>query len=415
MEQRYDFKKIEKKWQKYWDEKNSFKVVEDKDKEKYYVLEMFPYPSGKLHMGHVRNYSIGDVIARTKKMQGFNVLHPIGFDSFGLPAENAAIKHGVAPDKWTWENIHEMEDNLKALGLSYDWDREVQTCSPDYYKWMQWIFIQFYKKGLAYKKDNPVNWCPSCQTVLANEQVVDGCCERCVGKKNLSQWYLKITEYADKLLDNLDKLEGWPEKVKVMQKNWIGRSEGALISFPIKDSDKVLDVFTTRADTVFGVTSMVVAPEHPYLLELVEGTEQEEAVKAYIEEVSHKNDIERTSTTNEKTGVFTGRYTINPLNGKEVPIYVSDYVLIGYGTGAIMVVPAHDQRDFDFAKKFGIEIIPVVEPANKDVDVNNLKEAFAAEGKMINSGKFDGLDNKEAIDAVIDYLERKQRSQDYKL
>ena len=408
MEQRYDFKKIEKKWQKYWDEKNSFKVVEDKNKEKYYVLEMFPYPSGKLHMGHVRNYSIGDVIARTKKMQGFNVLHPIGFDSFGLPAENAAIKHGVAPDKWTWENIHEMEDNLKSLGLSYDWDREVQTCSPDYYKWMQWIFIQFYKKGLAYKKDNPVNWCPSCQTVLANEQVVDGCCERCgtvVGKKNLSQWYLKITEYADKLLANLDELEGWPEKVKVMQKNWIGRSEGALISFPIKDSDKVLDVFTTRADTVFGVTSMVVAPEHPYLLELVEGTEQEEAVKTYIEEVSHKNDIERTSTTNEKTGVFTGRYTINPLNGKEVPIYVSDYVLIGYGTGAIMVVPAHDQRDFDFAKKFGIEIIPVVEPADKDVDVNNLKEAFAAEGKMINSGKFDGLDNKEAIAAVIDYLE----------
>ena len=412
MEQRYDFKKIEKKWQKYWDEKNSFKVVEDKSKEKYYVLEMFPYPSGKLHMGHVRNYSIGDVIARTKKMQGFNVLHPIGFDSFGLPAENAAIKHGVAPDKWTWKNIHEMENNLKALGLSYDWDREVQTCSPDYYKWMQWIFIQFYKKGLAYKKDNPVNWCPSCQTVLANEQVVDGCCERCgtvVGKKNLSQWYLKITEYADKLLDNLDELEGWPEKVKVMQKNWIGRSEGALISFPIKDSDKVLDVFTTRADTVFGVTSMVVAPEHPYLLELVEGTEQEEAVKAYIEEVSHKNDIERTSTTNEKTGVFTGRYTINPLNGKEVPIYVSDYVLIGYGTGAIMVVPAHDQRDFDFAKKFGIDIIPVVEPADKDVDVNNLKEAFAAEGKMINSGKFDGLDNKEAIAAVIDYLESENK------
>lgn len=412
MDQRYDFKKIEAKWQKYWYDNKSFKVDEDKSKEKYYVLEMFPYPSGKLHMGHVRNYAIGDVIARTKKMQGYNVLHPIGFDSFGLPAENAAIQRGVAPDKWTWANIHEMEENLRTLGLSYDWDREIQTCSPEYYKWMQWIFIQFYKKGLAYKKDNPVNWCPSCQTVLANEQVVDGCCERCgtqVGKKNLSQWYLKITDYADKLLENIEQLEGWPEKVKVMQKNWIGKSVGAQISFEIKDSDKVLDVFTTRADTVFGVSAMVMAPEHPYLNELVSGTEYEKNVNDYIEEVSHKNDIERTSTVNEKTGVFTGRYAIDPVNGKEVPIFISDYVLMGYGTGAIMVVPAHDQRDFDFAKKFGLEIIPVVEPKDDKIDVNNLKEAFAAEGKMINSGKFNGMNNREAITATIDWLESEKK------
>ena len=276
MEEKYNFSEIEKKWQKYWEENKSFKVTEDPEKEKFYDLEMFPYPSGKLHMGHVRNYSIGDVIARFKTMQGFNVLHVMGFDSFGLPAENAAIKHGIAPAKWTWDNIHEMEDELRRLGLSYDWDREVQTCSPEYYKWMQWIFIQFYNKGLAYKKENPVNWCPSCQTVLANEQVVDGCCERChtpVTKKDLSQWYLRITDYADRLLDNLDNLPGWPNKVKVMQRNWIGRSVGAEIEFKIVDSEKSLKVFTTRADTLFGATFMVMSPEHPYMMELVKGSE----------------------------------------------------------------------------------------------------------------------------------------------
>ena len=407
MNERYDFKSVESKWQKYWEENKSFKTFEDKDKEKYYVLEMFPYPSGKLHMGHVRNYAIGDVVARCKKMQGFNVLHPIGFDSFGLPAENAAIKHGVEPGKWTWDNIHEMEGQLRQLGLSYDWDREVQTCSPDYYKWMQWIFIQFYKKGLAYKKENPVNWCPSCQTVLANEQVVDGCCERCktpVGKKNLSQWYFKITDYADRLLDNLDSLTGWPEKVKTMQRNWIGRSVGAKIAFKIDGTDLSMDVFTTRADTLFGVTYMVMAPEHPYVEGLVKGTEYEAPVKEYLDKVQHMNDIERTSTTNEKTGVFIGKYAINPVNGKKVPIYISDYVLMGYGTGAIMAVPAHDQRDFDFAKKFDLEIIPVVDPGNPDIDINNLTEAFAAEGTMINSGKFDGMNNRKAIDAMIEWL-----------
>ncbi len=407
MNEKYNFKEIESKWQKHWKENDSFKTDIDESKEKYYVLEMFPYPSGKLHMGHVRNYSIGDVIARCKAMQGFNVLHPMGFDSFGLPAENAAIKHGVEPSKWTWDNIHEMEAQLDQLGLAYDWDREVQTCNPDYYKWMQWIFIQFYNKGLAYKKENPVNWCPSCQTVLANEQVVDGCCERCkspVGKKNLSQWYFKITDYADRLLNNLDKLEGWPNKVKVMQKNWIGKSIGAEIDFKIDETDKLLKVFTTRADTLFGVTYMVMAPEHPYVMDLVKGTEYEAPVLAYLDKVQHMNDIERTSTTNEKTGVFIGKYAVNPVNGKKVPIFISDYVLMGYGTGAIMAVPAHDQRDFDFAKKFDLEIIPVVDSNNPEIDVHDLKEAFAAEGTMINSGKFDGMNNQEAIGAVIEWL-----------
>ena len=407
MNDRYNFKDIEAKWQKIWSDEDAFKTVEDDKKEKFYVLEMFPYPSGKLHMGHVRNYSIGDVIARFKKMAGYNVLHPMGYDSFGLPAENAAIQNDVEPAEWTYANMDEMDKQLQSMGLSYDWDRKVATCKPDYYRWMQWIFIQFYKKGLAYKKDNPVNWCPSCNTVLANEQVVDGKCERChteVTKKNLSQWYLKITDYADRLLDNLDKLEGWPDKVKTMQRNWIGKSYGANINFKIKDSDKVLEVFTTRADTLFGATYMVMSPEHPYVDELVSGSEYEAAVKDYQEEVRHKSDIERTSTTNEKTGVFIGRYAVNPVNNKEIPIYISDYVLMGYGTGAIMAVPAHDQRDFDFAKKFGLEIIPVVDPENPDIDLYDLKEAFVAEGNMINSGKFDGMNNLEAIPAMIDWL-----------
>ena len=418
---KYNFSEIEKKWQTKWAEGDVFKVTEDPDKEKYYVLEMFPYPSGKLHMGHVRNYSIGDVLARFKKMKGFNVLHPMGWDSFGLPAENAAIKHGVEPSKWTWENIGEMREQLKELGLSYDWDREVATCHPDYYRWMQWIFIQFYKKGLAYKKENPVNWCPSCQTVLANEQVVDGKCERCktlVGKKDLSQWYFKITDYAERLLDNLEKLPGWPNKVKLMQKNWIGKSIGAEVTFEIDGFDKGLDVFTTRPDTLYGVTYMVMAPEHPYLKELVAGSEYEEPVNAYVDKVQHMSDIERTSTTNEKTGQFTGRYAINPLTGKKVPIFISDYVLMDYGTGAIMAVPAHDQRDFDFAKKFDLEIIPVVDSDDPEVDVYDLKAAFAAEGTMINSEMFNGMNNKEAIEKIIDYLEEKKigkKSINYKL
>lgn len=408
MKEKYNFTEIEKKWQDVWEKENAFKTVEDYDKEKYYVLEMFPYPSGKLHMGHVRNYSIGDVIARFKRLKGYNVLHPMGWDSFGLPAENAAIKNDIHPAIWTDSNIAEMHRQLQGLGFSYDWDREVATCKEEYYKWMQWIFIQFYNKGLAYKKDNPVNWCPSCQTVLANEQVVDGCCERChtpVTKKRLSQWYLKITDYADRLLKDLDKMPGWPEKVKLMQKNWIGRSTGAEVTFEIENFSKKLQIYTTRPDTLFGVTYMVLAPEHPFVPELINGTEYEAAVKAYQEECQHKSEIERTSLTKEKTGVFTGCYGINPVNGKKVPIFISDYVMMDYGTGAIMAVPAHDQRDFEFAKKFDLDIVPVVDSQNPEIDINNLTEAFVAEGTMINSGKYTGMNNKEAIEEITKDLE----------
>lgn len=408
MKEKYNFTEIEKKWQDVWEKENAFKTVEDYDKEKYYVLEMFPYPSGKLHMGHVRNYSIGDAIARFKRLKGYNVLHPMGWDSFGLPAENAAIKNDIHPAIWTDSNIAEMHRQLQGLGFSYDWDREVATCKEEYYKWMQWIFIQFYNKGLAYKKDNPVNWCPSCQTVLANEQVVDGCCERChtpVTKKRLSQWYLKITDYADRLLKDLDKMPGWPEKVKLMQKNWIGRSTGAEVTFEIENFSKKLQIYTTRPDTLFGVTYMVLAPEHPFVPELTNGTEYEAAVKAYQEECQHKSEIERTSLTKEKTGVFTGCYGINPVNGKKVPIFISDYVMMDYGTGAIMAVPAHDQRDFEFAKKFDLDIVPVVDTQNPEIDINNLTEAFVAEGTMINSGKYTGMNNKEAIEKITKDLE----------
>jgi leucyl-tRNA synthetase len=411
MQEKYNFSGIEKKWQKIWEDEKAFKTEVDESKEKYYVLEMFPYPSGKLHMGHVRNYSIGDVIARFKAMNGFNVLHPMGWDSFGLPAENAAIKNDIHPDIWTTENIAEMKRQLNLLGLSYDWDRELATCKEDYYKWMQWIFIQFYKKGLAYKKENPVNWCPSCKTVLANEQVVDGCCERCeteVEKKNLSQWYFKITDYADRLLDNLDELDGWPHKVKVMQQNWIGKSKGAEVEFRIEDFYKRLKVFTTRPDTLFGVTYMVLSPEHPYVKLLTKGTECEEKVNEYISKVSHLTDIERSSTTKEKTGVFIGAYAINPVNDKKVPIYISDYVMMDYGTGAIMAVPAHDERDFEFAKKFDLDIIPVVDSKDPEIDVNDLKEAFVAEGDMINSGKYDGMNNRDAIAEITKELIEKE-------
>jgi leucyl-tRNA synthetase len=409
MAERYDFRAIEEKWQKYWEENDVFHTEEDSAKEKYYVLEMFPYPSGKLHMGHVRNYSIGDVTARYMRMKGFNVLHPMGWDSFGLPAENAAIKNGIRPDIWTHDNIAEMKNQLKSLGLSYDWDREVATCKEDYYKWTQWLFIQFFNKGLAYKKKNPVNWCPSCQTVLANEQVVDGVCERCkspVGKKELSQWYFKITDYADRLLEDLDKLPGWPDKVKLMQKNWIGKSVGAEVDFPIEGHDEKMKIFTTRPDTLYGVTFMVLAPEHPLVKELV--TEDHKAeVEAFMDKLQYLSDIDRNSTTLEKEGCFTGSYAVNPLTGKRVPIYIANYILMDYGTGAIMAVPAHDQRDFDFAAKYGLEIIPVIDTDNPEIDINNLKEAFAAEGTMINSGEFNGKNNKEAMPEIINYIESK--------
>ena len=421
MKDKYNFEEIEKKWQQVWSDEHAFKTVDDETKEKYYVLEMFPYPSGKLHMGHVRNYSIGDAIARFKKMKGYNVLHPMGWDSFGLPAENAAIKNGIHPAIWTDSNIAEMHKQLAGLGFSYDWDREVATCKDDYYRWMQWLFIQFQKKGLAYKKENPVNWCPSCRTVLANEQVVEGCCERChtpVTKKHLSQWYLKITDYANRLLEELDTLDGWPNKVKLMQKNWIGKSTGAQIRFAIDGTDRELEVFTTRCDTVYGVTFMVMAPEHPYVTELTKGTEYEQATNDYIDECTHKSEIERVSLTKEKTGVFIGHYCVNPFNGKKIPIYISDYVMMDYGTGAVMAVPAHDQRDFEFARKFGLDIVPVVDVEDPAVDLNNLESAAPAEGRLINSGEFNGMDNLKAIPRIIDLIEDKrigQKTVNYKL
>ncbi|WP_242859288.1 leucine--tRNA ligase, partial [Caloramator mitchellensis] len=341
----YDYLEIEKKWQNLWESKNNFHGVDFSEKEKYYMLVMFPYPSGRLHMGHVRNYSIGDVIARFKRMQGYNVLHPIGFDAFGLPAENAAIKHGTPPKDWTINNMEEMEKQLKSLGISYDWEREVKTCLPDYYKWTQWMFLQMYKNGLAYKKKSFVNWCPSCQTVLANEQVVNGKCERCgtdVGKKNLEQWYFKITDYADRLLKDIEKLKGWPDKVKTMQENWIGKSEGAQIQFGIEGREERITIFTTRPDTIFGVTYVVLAPEHPLVKELVKGTEYENSVNEFVQKMQFMNEIARTSSETEKEGVFTGAYAINPLNNERIPIWIANYVLMDYGTGAVMAVPAHD-------------------------------------------------------------------------
>lgn len=404
----YDFMQIEKKWQKQWEDHQHFKV-EKNDKPKYYALEMFPYPSGNLHMGHVRNYSIGDVVARYKAMNGYNVLHPMGWDSFGLPAENAAIKHGVHPNDWTWSNIDNMRRQLKELGISYDWNREVATCHLSYYKWTQWMFLQFYKNGLAYKKKSYVNWCPSCATVLANEQVVNGKCERCksdVGKKDLEQWFFKITDYAQRLLDDLEKLTGWPEKVKLMQSNWIGRSEGAEIQFKVDGMDQTLTVYTTRPDTIFGVSYMVIAPEHPIVEDLIKGMPQEEECRSFINKMQFLNELARTSTETEKEGVFTGRYVINPLNNEKVPLYLANYVLMDYGTGIVMGVPAHDQRDFEFARKYDLPVKVVIQPEGQHLDGDTMTEAFPAEGVMVNSGEFDGLKNEEALKSIIDYIEK---------
>ena len=408
MNEKYNFLEIEAKWQKRWEEAALFRTEDESEGEPYYLLEMFPYPSGKLHMGHVRNYSIGDVATRYLRMNGKNVLHPMGWDAFGLPAENAAIKHGIHPDTWTREHMADMREQLKRLGISYDWERELATCQPEYYKWTQWIFIQFFKQGLAYKKKNPVNWCPSCETVLANEQVVDGACERCgttVGKKNLEQWYLSITKYAQRLLDDLERLEGWPQNVKTMQQNWIGRSTGADVDFDIEGFGDKLRIFTTRPDTLFGVTYMVLAPEHPFVGPLTAGTEYEAKVSGFMDKLQFLNDIDRTSTTLEKEGLFIGRYAVNPLNGARVPVFIANYVLMDYGTGAIMAVPAHDTRDFEFAVKYGLDIIPVVDPGLEDIDINDLKEAFVAEGTMINSGRFNGLNNRAAIKEITAYIE----------
>ncbi len=403
----YNFADIEKRWQKKWDDEKSFKVSEDSSKPKYYTLEMFPYPSGNLHMGHVRNYSIGDVVARFKKMNGYNVLHPMGYDSFGLPAENAAIKHGAEPKKWTLSNIDNMTEQLKSMGISYDWDRQVATCMPDYYKWTQWMFLKLYENNLAYKKKQYVNWCPSCQTVLANEQVVNGKCERCkatVGKKDLEQWFFKITDYADRLLADIDKLKGWPDKVKTMQTNWIGKSKGATVDFKVDGTDQVLTVYTTRPDTLYGVSFMVMAPESPLTEDIISGSETEAECREFITKIQHLDEITRTAADIEKEGVFTGKYVINPLTGRKIPLYLANYVILDYGTGVVMAVPAHDQRDFDFAKKYNLPIDVVITPDGKEMDGSELSEAFAAEGIMVNSGEFTGLDNKTALSKIIEYL-----------
>lgn len=409
IQEKYAPHDIEAKWQKYWEENKTFKVEMDKDKPKSYVLEMFPYPSGNLHMGHVRNYSIGDVIARFRTMKGFNVLHPMGWDSFGMPAENAAIKHNIPPKKWTLENIANMTRQLKALGLSYDWDREVTTCKEDYYKWTQWFFELFYKRGLAVKKESAVNWCDTCNTVLANEQVIDGKCWRCdheVVKKDLSQWFFKITDYADELLKDLDLLPGWPERVKTMQHNWIGRSEGLEFSFEIPALNDTVAVYTTRPDTAYGVTFMALAAEHPLLKKICENNPKADEINAFCERVRNQSEIERTSSESEKEGVFTGVYCINPFTGRKVEIWVTNYVLYDYGTGAVMGVPTGDQRDWMFADKYGIEKIVTICPIGKELKLEEMTCAYEEkEGMLVNSGEFTGMEMHKAMSAIMDKAE----------
>ena len=414
MKESYYPQEIEKKWQKIWEENKAFKTTDDSDKPKYYALSMFPYPSGKLHMGHVRNYTITDVIARYKKMNGFNVLHPMGWDSFGLPAENAAMKHGANPENWTDENIKYMTKQLKMLGLSYDWDREVTTCKPDYYKWTQWLFLQLYKKGLAYKKEAAVNWCEECGTVLANEQVIDGKCWRCdhvVEKKYLSQWFLKITDYAEVLLEDLDKLTGWGDNVKTMQANWIGKSQGAILRFKVCDmpdgSELEIPVYTTRPDTAYGITYLVVAPEYKDIEKLTT-PENKKAVEEYRANARKMTEIERLSTDRTKTGVPLGTHCINPFTGEKFPLWTADYALVEYGTGAVMAVPTHDTRDFDFAKKYNLPMKVVIAPPSESNDEilrsaqNDLAEAYTEPGIMVNSGEFNGMKNEDAKKAITE-------------
>ncbi len=410
MDERYDFRKVEERWQRYWEEQETFKVTEDASKPKYYCLEMFPYPSGRIHMGHVRNYAIGDVVSRYKRMNGFNVLHPMGWDSFGLPAENAAIKHGIHPSKWTLENIAFMRDKqLKRMGLSYDWDREVTTCLEDYYRWNQWFFIKMYERGLAYKKLSYVNWCPSCGTVLANEQVEGGLCWRCgsvITHKELEQWFFKITAYAEELLSYCDKLTGWPERVLTMQRNWIGKSIGVEVDFIVEGTGEKLTIFTTRQDTLYGVTFMSIAPEHPMLESLIKGKKQADEVRAFCQRVMREDKAARTDEKQEKEGVFTGSYAVNPLNNEKVPVWVGNFVLMEYGTGAIMSVPAHDQRDFEFAKKYGLPIRVVIQNHEKGLAAETMQQAYVEDGFIVNSSRFDGLSNTVSKEEIADYVEQ---------
>ncbi len=431
----YNPHEIEPRWQKLWEEARAYKVTEDSSKPKKYVLEMFPYPSGDIHMGHVRNYTIGDVAARYYKMCGFDVLHPMGWDAFGLPAENAAIKHNSHPATWTYANIETQKASFKRMGFSYDWDRTVVACDPEYYRWGQWIFLQFWKRGLVERRNSPVNWCPNCETVLANEQVTEGECWRCHGaveKRDLTQWYFKITDYAQGLLDDLDQLDGWPERVKQMQANWIGRSEGAEVDFVLCDKegnapqnpteDDVITVFTTRPDTLFGCSFFLLAPESPLVAKLVEGSEYEEAVNALVESAAKVSAVERAQGDHEKHGAFTGRYMINPVNGDKVPVWVADYIVSDYGTGAVMAVPCGDQRDFEFARKYDLPIIPIILGEDDPLfsELNGVQErkiisvdwdaAYADEGILVQSGKYTGLvggKHSPAVDAIIADLEAK--------
>ncbi len=412
MEQRYQPQTIEPKWQKYWKENKSFKVQKETSKEKYYLLEMFPYPSGKIHIGHVRNYTIGDVVVRYKRMKGFNVIHPMGWDAFGMPAENAAIDNNTHPAAWTYENIRSMREQLKKMGFSYDWDREIATCHPEYYRWEQWLFLKMLEKKMAYRKESYVNWCEKCQTVLANEQVEQDKCWRCsqiVHQKKLWQWFFKITDFAEDLLVHCDKLPGWPDKVTTMQKNWIGKSIGSELKFKIHGKDEDIVVFTTRPDTVFGATFMCLAPEHPLVESLSKGSDQEELVKSFVKKISSQERSAEGLEKYEKEGVFTGAFCINPATKEKIPVYTANFVLMEYGTGAIMSVPAGDQRDFDFARKYNLEIIPVVQPEGEELDGKIMEEAYTGDGIIVNSGEFNGLDSKDAMDIMTDWLEKKGR------
>ncbi len=408
----YNPHEIEPRWQAVWKQEDLYRAAADPVRPKYYVLEMFPYPSGKLHMGHMRVYSIGDVLARYLRMRGYNVLHPMGWDAFGMPAENAAIKHRVNPVQWTEQNIALMKAQQNRLGISYDWNREVNTCSPEYYRWTQWLFLLLYRRGLVYRKKAAVNWCPCCETVLANEQVETGCCWRCatvVEQRELEQWFLRITTYAERLLNDLDRLEDWPERVKIMQKNWIGRSEGAEIIFRVREQPEMeLRTFTTRPDTLFGVTYMVLAPEHPLLPILVKGTARENEVMAFAARIRKESEIERTSADSPKVGLATGRYVVNPVNGEAVPVLVGNYVVMGYGTGAVMGVPAHDQRDFLFARAYGLPVRVVIQPAGEYLDGQTMTGAYEGPGTMSNSGSFNGLPNDVGGRRMVTSLEARE-------
>ncbi|MDP2981009.1 MAG: leucine--tRNA ligase [Candidatus Omnitrophota bacterium] len=407
----YPFKEIEAKWHKKWEEMALFKMDSNSSKPKYYCLMMFPYPSAALHVGHGRNYIIGDSVVRYKIMRGYNVLSPMGFDAFGLPAENAAIKNGIHPEISTLNNIKTMRRQFDSWGAGYDWDREVVSCLPIYYKWTQWIFLQLYKKGLAYKKKASVNWCPSCQTVLANEQVINGECERCssqVTLRDLEQWFFKITEYSQRLLEDMELLKDWPERVKLMQKNWIGRSQGVEIDFKVKDSDIVLRCFTTRADTIYGVTYMVISNEHPAIQELIKDAPNKKEIETFISETRKENAADRVSAEQDKKGIFTGRFAINPMNNKAAPLWIGNYVVTEYGTGAVMAVPGHDQRDFEFAKKYGLGIEVVIDNPRGRLDAGRMKEAYIEEGVMVNSGQFNGLPNMDAVEKIADFMEEKK-------